>query len=60
VDLDGSVFVYGAVPGEQLGLAVLWLDLDDDGEQELLLLAPGRQGEAERRGRLYLVEVSAR
>jgi hypothetical protein len=58
VDVDGLVFIYGAAAGEQLGMGLLWLDLNDDGRRELLLLAPGRPGAPEGPGKLYLVEVT--
>ncbi len=57
VDVDGPLFIYGSGAGEQMGTGLLWLDLDDNGRQELLLLAPGGQGEGQQPGRLYLVEV---
>jgi len=57
IDVDGPVFIYGSAAAEQMGVGLLWLDLDDNGRQDLLLLAPGLQGAAEGPGRLYLVEV---
>ena len=58
VDVDGPVFIYGAAAGEQLGMGLLWIDLNDDGRTEILLLAPGRLGASEGPGKLYLVEVT--
>jgi hypothetical protein len=60
VDVDGPVFIYGAAAGEQLGMGLLWIDLNDNGRQELLLLASGRLGASQGPGKLYLVEVAAR
>lgn len=57
VDVDGSVFVYGSAAGEQMGAGLLWLDLDNNGRQELFLSAPGQQSATEGPNRLYLVEV---
>jgi hypothetical protein len=57
VDVEGPVFIYGAALGEEMGTSLLWLDLNHDSRQELLLLAPGREGTAEASGRLYLVKV---
>ena len=60
VDVETPVFIYGPASGGQLGLGLLWLDLDGDGGQEMLLLAPGLLGAAQGPGRLYLVEVPVR
>jgi hypothetical protein len=54
-DVDRVVFVHGSAPEEQMGAGLLWLDLDDDDRQELLLLAPGHEDEADAPDRLYLV-----
>lgn len=60
VDVDGSAFIYGEGAEDRLGMASLWIDFDDNGEQELLLLAPGPQEAPEGPGKLYLVEVPSR
>ena len=60
VDVDGVVFVYGAAIEEQLGVGLLWIDLNDNGRRELLLLASGGVGAPEGPGKLYLVELPGR
>jgi len=57
VDVGGKFFVYGAQNGDQFGMGLLWIDMDDDGKLELLALAPGRFGAGSEPGRLYLVEM---
>jgi len=57
-DVAGPLFIYSADAGEQMGIALVWIDLNDNGRRELLLLAPGRVGAPEGLGKLYLVEVT--
>lgn len=55
-DVGAAIFVYGAANREQLGLAVLAIDIDGDGGPELALLAPGPPQENGAPGRVYVVE----
>lgn len=57
VDVEGVTFIYGAQSGDLLGTALLWLDMNGDGREELLLLAPGPPGAVDGRGRLFAIEI---
>ena len=56
-DVAGSVFIFGAEVDDRLGNALVALDLNGDGERELLVLAPLADGVEERAGRVYMLRL---
>ena len=59
-EVDEPIFIYGSEDEDELGSAVLALDLNDDGTNELLVGAPGAHGPDERRGKIYLLTLPGR